>query len=247
MTTLTVIMAAGSGTRMGDLTADTPKAMLIDSHTKRPLIEESLTLKRYKTDIAVMSRKEYPFEKLNDYLDKKGIDILYQTVKPKSHALAFIYEYYKSITTYFLKESRKFLRTVNQYENIVLVPADHNLNADHLDLDDMLEKHGDSDISIVYSKEKSDCTSKVDMLLLDDNRIKRIQRFDGVGIPATSLGVYCFRRDMLRNLYNFFRGVNQWRKDHTVDFEVMDMKTQAYFIKGHGGGRDTPESIRGLP
>ncbi len=200
MTTLALIMAAGYGTRMAKGLGQKRalKAMIPDEQGRLP-IDDALTFLRYRSDsldFAVLSRDEDFFAPLNTHIrDKYGIqdrDIIFQTTKPRSLMIAFAMEYLSN---------RQFRRRVNGYDNIVLMPADHKLSADQLNLAGLIRKHEatNADVTTVCSPGWRDDTSKKDVISVDDDgrviyikRVKDVQAYQPKEgeLPTTNVGIW---------------------------------------------------------
>ncbi len=254
-------MAAGLGTRIPN--KNVPKVML-KSRDGGHYIDDVLTFLKhesYMLNFAVLSRNNEFFDhSLNNYLlNKCGLQqeqLLYQTTGPKTHGLAFLVEYLKSACFYpFSSKSRRFCRKINQYNTIVLMPGDHKLTSDDLNLDDLLSNFEKkrSDLTIVYSeitnREELDIgTAKEDLILLgEDKRIQGIRRVrDGSyqkhdsEINVTSLGIFAIRRKSLYRLHAIIPGLISWCRENSLNFENTGINVHAYFIKKNWqGGRDT--------
>jgi len=275
--TLVLIMAAGKGTRMQPYTRFKPKAVVFDDIRGEKIIDASLSHLRYKSeslDFFFLSRREFPFEVLNSYLTCCcGLDksqILFQTVdaKGKDHVGVFWLEYIQSLKKFiFSKESRRFARTIGKYDNILIIPADHYLTSDHINLEDMVVMHKsrDADLTAVYCKKshnenkgyssfpEKECTAKDDLLTVEaDNRVSHIKRDDGSNdcfyenhlTAATSIGIYLVKRPMLLRFDIGWRSKKQWEQNKAIDFNKLGVMAYAHFIDYPGYGRDTPQSIR---
>jgi len=262
---LAIIMAAGLGTRIPS--KNVPKVML-RSRDGGQYIDDVLTFLKYESytlSFAVLSRNnEFFNHSLNNYLlNKRGFQknqLLYQTTAPRTHGLAFLVEYLKSACFYpFSSENRRFCEKINQDSTIILMPGDHKLTSDDLNLDDLLSNFETkrSDLTIVYSEitnreELDKGTAKEDLILLgEDNGIQGIRRIkDGSykkhnsEVNVTSLGIFAIRRKFLYRLPTLIPGLISWYKQNTLNFENTGINVHAYFIKENWqGGRDTPRDV----
>jgi len=244
--TLALIMAAGYGRRMGNI--DVPKVMLKDGRS-RPFIDDALTFLKYvdhSLDFAVMSRDEAFFEPLNSYLadhpQSSRFDVVYQKTKPRSLAVAFVAEHYLN---------REFRRYTQGYTNIALLPGDHKLTSEDLDLTDLMAAHErkEADITCVYSHGWSNGTEKRDMLTLDqDGRVVKIKRADSDNPEeedyhrVTSTGIWVFKRELIENPLHVIPAL--YRFMMKKEGGNRNLNIFPYFIEaGWSGGRDTPDTI----
>lgn len=247
--TLAIIAAAGIGRRMGDIRI--PKVMLIDKDGQH-FIDDALTFRKYEKeglDFAVMSRREdyHPkisFKVLNNYLYHAGFSkerILFQKTPPMTLVAAFVLEY---------ALNRKFNAMISHYDNVLLLPGDHNLTADMLNLDDLLNNHERycADVTMVFSKGWQKDSSKKNTINLYDNsnRIAYIKEVNHLSfrdtdyIKASSVGVWVIRRGILTPKI-LIPGLK-----FILSNEVSStgINIQAYFIQDNWqGGRDTPDYI----
>ena len=203
---LAIIAAAGYGRRMGKI--DVPKVMLPRDNVGGPLIEDAFTFLDYRTqnlDFAVLSRQGNFFEPLNEYLrthHRSGdFSVLHQHVNPKEfHVMALIMEYLRF---------GKIYHALQPYSNIIVLPADHRLTAEDLDLGDLVRDHHEKDAKVtgVYSKGWDTNLQRKDVLSLDDaGRIKSLLAVDPSAyeikngdIQVTGVGVWVISRKIFDN------------------------------------------------
>lgn len=258
---LAIIMAAGLGSRMGDIPV--PKPMLKDGNG-RHFIDDALTFLDYQSDnldFAVMTRggsvrdtirPDGFFKSQNNYLGSffRDDQFIFQKTKPASLVLAFIKEYFLNKSHYIgIPNLRSVLAN---YDNIILLPADHKLTSNDLELDDLARSHDftNADITKVYSNSIGYDSSKKDSIITDDNN--RILRMKEISDPLnyipihdesvlTSVGVWAFRKNSI-NVLNSVIGVYQFLTNKGNI--PKNLKCYAYFIApGWAGGRDTPNHI----
>ena len=253
--TLAIIMAAGYGTRMGPM--DTPKAMMLD-RSGRPFIEDAFTFLRYagdSIDFAVLSRDEPFFRTLNDYLREHPFAgrfvVLHQNVKPhKFHAMPLFLEY--------LSRRGKIHDKLGEYGNIVVLPADHKLTADELNLEKLVEAHqqNGANITLVFSEGWYENLPYGEIIKADENGkvtyIKRDykKRTDSVNhgakrdfIKVTNTGVLVIRKNVFDNPMRLVAAYGGFRIGLGLTAEIAS--SFAYMIEpGWAGLRDTPLDIK---
>ena len=244
--TLALIMAAGYGTRMGPI--GKPKAMLLDQ-SGRPFIEDAFTFLRYQSDFldfAVLSRDEEFFKPLNDYLhshySSDVFSVLHQKVEPnKFHVMAIFLEY-------FFRRGEVHSK-ISEYANIIVLPADHKLTADDLNLEDLLEahQHKSANLTLVFSEGWGSNPAYQDVISTDEyGKITYLQRVDPASYKdkenfkrVTSTGVWVIRRNIFDNPSRLAAVYAGFRIGTGITAGIAS--AFAYMIKpGWNGLRDTP-------
>lgn len=239
--TLVLIMAAGYGTRMGPISV--PKVMLKDK-TGRHFIEDALTFVDPESkafDYALLSRNEPFFEPLNTFIKEKYRDseiaLHFQKSKGRDHVFAFLFEYFSN---------KEFKSLVKSYKHVVLLPGDHALTNNDLNLEELLPVHDQLNgvATLVYSKGWGQDTARKDVLFLNpDQRIISIQRVEpnsytlkSSEVAATSTGIWVFNRKKATNLWNFLPAMIVFSLSKRF---LNTSAIFAYFMKeGWTGGRD---------
>lgn len=243
--TLVLLMAAGYGRRMGNIPV--PKVMLTAQNGK-PFIDDALSFaSAYKAefDFAILSRTEPFFKVLNDYIRKEKerdhIQLHYQTTKGRDHVTAFIFEYHAN---------KKFRSFIKRYQSVILMPADHALRSEQLNLVDLKRYHDQQGgiATMVYSKGWSSDSSKSDLLRIDsNNRILTVRRANNESPleteeqPVTSVGVWVLNHKQVLNPFVFLPAMALFALTNRF---TNTAKLIAYFIEdGWAGGRDTQSSV----
>ncbi len=243
--TLVLIMAAGYGRRMGPLSV--PKVMLKTDQGRHYIDDAISFIEKHQADFdfAVMSRDEVFFEPLNDYLKKRlyklNVPVPFQKTGSRGHVMAFAFEYHLN---------RAFRRFVRKYNSIVVMPADHALTEQDLDLNHLVACHHQqgADATHVYSRGWGDDTAKKEVIrLLPDGQITSSKQIaETTYQPAerehavTSVGVWAFNRRRVVNPLRAIPALLSFALSKTV---VKTMSFYSYFIAdGWSGGRDTLSS-----
>jgi len=261
--TLAVIMAAGYGTRMNidnddnESCSDINKHMIIAPDGKH-FIDDALSFREFESeslDFAVLTRDENRFKEQNDYLlGEVGLDrhqLLYQTGKPRTLVMAFLYQYLKSLIPHSPK-SLAFCRKMIKFDRYILIPADNMLDHTDLDLNDLLHTHElkGALASKVYSRGKNTSSAITDKIKVNDNnKIQNVYRYkssthfeDDDTTTVTSTGIYVFNGNFLKHIIKIKPLFSQWKSTQSID--TRDLDFYAYFIIDNwSGGRDSPNDI----
>jgi len=143
-----VIAAAGNGTRMGELTAETPKPML--KHNGKFLIDYPVELALEsgfdKRDIFVMGRNPHEdsrFRHLDFYTKTRGLQTIYQRSRPAGgHLMAFLRELYGN------PDAAKRLRP---YRRIAFIPSDAKFDSKE-NIRKWMDEHGSMGASLMVTE-----------------------------------------------------------------------------------------------
>ncbi|MAE43363.1 hypothetical protein CMO93_06310 [Candidatus Woesearchaeota archaeon] len=246
--TLAIIMAAGYGTRMGDI--GVPKTMLPDGKD-RHFIDDALTFLKYAgvtLDFAVMSRNEEFFAGQNTYLQEHcnsgKFDVLYQKTGPADHVIAYIKECFMN---------RAFRESIKKYDRVVLLPGDHKLTSSELNLVDLIEAHKrrQADVSSVYASGTAGSSAVKELIRVDnegmmeyvaDGRVSDVSSIhpkEGA-IEVTGTGVWVLNNSFITVL----KVVTSYLYNKCTHGKIPSvMRWHPYLIDQWSGGRDTPQSI----